>query len=179
MNFAMSNWMTADDPHEFKQALSCYATGITIVTGVTQEGARFGLTASSFQTVSLSPPLVLYSVRRGAASINLVKASKHFCVNVLRHDHAELARRFAAPIPDRFAGVDWRNSERGNPMLPDSIATFDCRLWATYDGGDHEIIIGEVQAIRRTAEGDPLVCFRGEFRPIGSSINSSIQKVNA
>lgn len=179
MNFAMTNWMTADDPQEFKQALSCYATGITIVTGVTQEGVRFGLTASSFQTVSLTPPLVLYSVRRGAASINLVKQSGRFCVNVLRHDHAELARRFAAPIPDRFAGCDWHSSARGNPILPDAIATFDCQLWTTYDGGDHEIIIGEVQAIRRTADGEPLVCFRGEFRPIGSSINPNTEKVKA
>lgn len=110
---------------------------------------------------------MLYSVRRGAASINLVKASGRFCVNVLAHEHVELALRFAAPIPDRFAGCDWHTSERGNPILPDALATFDCRLWKTYDGGDHEIIIGEVAAIRRSAEGKPLVSFHGEFHPIG------------
>lgn len=168
MNFAMSNWMTADDPQEFKQALGCFATGITIITGVTVEGVRFGLTASSFQTVSLAPPLVLYSVRRGAASIKLVKDSGRFCVNVLRHEHADLALRFASPIADRFEGREWHTSERGSPILPDAIASFDCNVWRMYDGGDHEIIIGEVAAIRRSHEGDPLLSFRGQLRPIST-----------
>lgn len=163
---AANDWTTPGDPVDFRQALGCFPTGITIITGLTDNGIRFGLTASSFQSVSLAPPLILYSVRRGAASIDLVKSSGTFCVNVLRDDHAELAKRFAAPVPDRFRGVEWKSGSLGCPVLPDAIANFECRLWATYDGGDHEIVIGEVVALKRAPDGNPLVYFRGEFHPI-------------
>jgi flavin reductase (DIM6/NTAB) family NADH-FMN oxidoreductase RutF len=176
MNDAM-HWVTPEDPMELRRTLGCFATGITIVTGTTSEGVRFGLTASSFQALSLAPPLVLYSVRKSAASVGLVKSSGRFCVNVLRHEHADLAKRFAAPIPDRFADREWHTSELGNPMLPDAMASFDCHLWTTYDGGDHEIIVGEVAAIRRAGKDDPLLCFQGEFHPIGSSRNTVCEKV--
>ncbi|WP_045835496.1 flavin reductase family protein [Hyphomicrobium sp. 99] len=160
------DWISPDDPLDLRKALACFATGITIITGTTEEGARFGLTASSFQPVSLTPPLVLYSVRKGAASVDLVKGSGSFCVNVLRHEHVELAKRFAAPIADRFEGLEWYRGSLGCPVLPDAIATFECRLWTTYDGGDHEIVVGEVAKMRRAPEGNPLVFFRGEFHPI-------------
>lgn len=172
-------WTAPGDPTEFKRTLGCFPTGITIVTGTTLEGVRFGLTASSFQAVSLDPPLVLYSVRKGAASVRLVKESRRFCVNVLRHEHADLAKRFGAPIPDRFAGNEWHESGLGNPVLPDAIASFDCSLWASYDGGDHEIIVGEVTSIQRAGKTDPLVCFQGQFHPIGNPLNTECSKVPA
>jgi flavin reductase (DIM6/NTAB) family NADH-FMN oxidoreductase RutF len=174
---ATASWTPPADPAEFKRTLGCFPTGITIVTGITIEGVKFGLTASSFQAVSLTPPLVLYSVRKGAASIGLVKASGRFCVNVLRHEHAELAKRFGAPISDRFAGRDWHESGLGNPVLPDAIASFDCNLWASYDGGDHEIIVGEVTSIQRAGNADPLVCFQGQFYPIGRPLSTECEKV--
>lgn len=160
------DWISPDDPLDLRNALSCFATGITIITGTTEEGTRFGLTASSFQPVSLTPPLVLYSVRKGAASVDLVKGSGSFCVNVLRHEHAELAKRFAAPIADRFEGLEWVRGSLGCPVLPDAIAAFECSLWANYDGGDHEILVGKVVKMRRAPKGNPLVYFRGEFHPI-------------
>jgi flavin reductase (DIM6/NTAB) family NADH-FMN oxidoreductase RutF len=160
-------WIAADDPAAYRQGLSCFATGITVVTGETPDGLLFGLTASSFQSVSLEPPLVLYSVRRGAASIALVKRSGRFAVNVLAEDQGELAQRFASPVPDRFAGVDWYLGPYGSPVIGGSLATFECRHWATYDGGDHVIIVGEVEGYRREPSGTPLLFFRGQFRPIG------------
>jgi flavin reductase (DIM6/NTAB) family NADH-FMN oxidoreductase RutF len=162
-----SDWITSNDPVSLRHALASFPTGITIVTGVTPAGIRFGLTASSFQSVSLSPPLILYSIRKGAASIELIKTSQRFCVNVLRESHAHLATRFAAPLEDRFAGLDWHESTLGLPVLPDAIVNFECRLWAMYDGGDHEIVVGQVSALRHVHEADPLVRFRGEFRAIG------------
>jgi flavin reductase (DIM6/NTAB) family NADH-FMN oxidoreductase RutF len=170
---AVQDWVTPEDPVDLRQALGCFATGITIITGVTAGGARFGLTASSFQPVSLKPPLVLYSIRKGAASIGLVKSSGYFCVNVLRHEHAELAKRFAAPVADRFEGLEWYSGCLGCPVLPDAIASFECRLWTTYDGGDHEIVVGEVAKLRRARDGNPLVYFRGEFHPIVSGSSRS------
>lgn len=158
-----TGWLTPEDPATLRAALGSFATGITVITGETAEGRRFGLTASSFQAVSLDPPLVLYSIRKGAASVELVKASRRFCVNVLRGDHEEVARRFAAPLDDRFAGRDWHRGGLGCPVLPDAIATFECGLWATYDGGDHEIVVGEVKALRHGGAGDPLIFFRGRF----------------
>ncbi|MFT3733282.1 MAG: flavin reductase family protein [Hyphomicrobium sp.] len=163
-----TDWITPEDPIDFRQALGCFATGITIITGVTQDGQRFGLTASSFQSVSLTPPLILYNVRKGAASIDLVKSTGTFCVNVLRHEHADLAKRFAAPVEDRFHGVEWSSGRLGCPVLPDAIASFECRLWATHECGDHEIVVGEVTALKRTTEGNPLIYYRGQFHPIFS-----------
>lgn len=156
-----------EDPLAFRKALGNFATGLTIVTGQTANGERFGLTASSFQSVSMSPPLILYSIRKGAASIPLLEAAGSFCVNVLREDHAEIAKRFASPVDDRFEGIEWERGELGGWVLPDAIAVFECRLWSTYDGGDHLIVVGQVEGMHRAPEGNPLLYFRGEFRPIG------------
>lgn len=171
-----SEWITSNDPVSLRHALASFPTGITIVTGVTTAGVRFGLTASSFQSVSMSPPLILYSIRKGAASVELIKASRRFCVNVLRESHVHLATRFASPLADRFAGLEWQSSELGLPVLPDAIVNFECRLWAMYDGGDHEIVVGQVSALRHVQEADPLVRFRGEFRPIGPASQVSHQR---
>lgn len=160
-------YVKPENPQAFRSALGNFATGLTIVTGETANGERFGLTASSFQSVSLSPPLVLYSIRKGAASIPLVEAAGRFCVNVLGETHEHLAKRFASSVGDRFEGLEWERAERGGWVLPDAIAVFECRLWSTYDGGDHLIIIGEVENMYRAPDGNPLLFFRGEFRPIG------------
>lgn len=159
----------AGDPKAFREVLGHFCTGLTIVTGQSAEGNRFGLTASSFQSLSLDPPLVLYSVRREAASVGQVKAAGGFCVNVLREGQAPLARRFGSPVEDRFAGQDWLQTPNGGWALPDALAVLECRLWSTYDGGDHEIIIGEVMHMHR-AEGNPLLYFRGQFLHIGPAL---------
>lgn len=165
------DFRSAGDPKAFREVLGHFCTGLTIVTGQLPDGNRFGLTASSFQALSLDPPLVLYSVRREAASIAMVQAAGGFCVNILRDGHAPLARRFGSAVEDRFAGHEWHRSPGGSWFLHDAIAIMECRLWKTYDGGDHQIIIGEVVRTRLAA-GDPLLFFRGEFRPIGSAVSN-------
>jgi 3-hydroxy-9,10-secoandrosta-1,3,5(10)-triene-9,17-dione monooxygenase reductase component len=154
------------DPRAFRDVLGHFCTGLTVITGQLPDGSRFGLTASSFQALSLEPPLVLYSVRREAASVAMVKAAGGFCVNVLGDTHSDIARRFGSAVEDRFAGMEWHRSPSGSWIVPDAIAVLECRLWKTYEGGDHIIIIGEVTHERR-AVGNPLLFFRGEFRPIG------------
>lgn len=165
------NFIRPEDPLAFRQALGSFATGLTIVTGQRAEGERFGLTASSFQSVSLSPPLVLYSIRKNAASIPLLLQAGSFCVNVLGEGHGDLARRFASPVADRFDGIDWERGALGGWVLPDAIAVFECRLWSTYDGGDHLIVVGEVEDMYRAPQGNPLLFFQGEFRPIGPALS--------
>ncbi len=167
MMMAVQDWVTPDDPVDLRQALGCFATGITIITGKPRlRGTRFGLTASSFQPVSLTPPLVLYSIRKGAASIGLVKDSGSFCVNVLRHDHAELAKRFAAPVADRFEGP--RMVQRMPRLSGAAGCDRELRVPSMGDirrrrSRDRR---WEVAKLRRARDGNPLVYFRGEFHPI-------------
>ncbi len=151
------------DAATLKRAFGSFATGITIVTGMRPDGQPFGLTASSFQAVSLAPPLVLYNVQRGAASLDFLAARQMFCANVLRHDQAWMARQFAERRPDRFSGVDWTPGLGGCPLIDGALASFECRLWTTYDGGDHVIVIGNVVRQSHAEEGEPLVYFRGGF----------------
>lgn len=151
------------DVTTLKRAFGSFATGITIVTGLRPDGAPFGLTASSFQAVSLAPPLVLYNVQRGAASLEFLAQRRAFCANVLRHDQAWMARQFAERRPDRFSGVDWKPGHCGCPLIDGALARFECRLWNTYDGGDHVIVIGNVVRQSHAEEGEPLVYFRGAF----------------
>lgn len=151
------------DVATLKRAFGSFATGITIVTGLRPDGKPFGLTASSFQAVSLTPPLVLYNVQRGAASLDFLAERQMFCANVLRHDQAWMARQFAERRPDRFNGVDWTPGQEGCPVIDGALASFECRLWNTYDGGDHVIVIGNVVRQSHAEEGEPLVYFRGSF----------------
>lgn len=151
------------DAAMLKRAFGSFATGITIIAGLRPDGEPFGLTASSFQAVSLNPPLVLYNVQRGAASLDFLAQSGAFCANVLRHDQAWMARQFAERRPDRFANVGWVPGFGGCPLIEGALASFECRLWNTYDGGDHVIVIGSVVRHDTAEDGEPLVYFRGGF----------------
>ncbi|MBL8709225.1 MAG: flavin reductase family protein [Rhodospirillaceae bacterium] len=151
------------DPITLRRALGSFATGIAVVTGRRPDGEPFGLTASSFQSLSLDPPLVLYNAQKGAASLAFLAERPAFCVNILRRDQAWMARQFAEHRPDRFAGVAWEAGWSDCPVVEGALATFECRLWANYDGGDHVIVIGEVMRQRFVEVGDPLLYFRGSF----------------
>ena len=134
------------DPNDFKQAMGQLASGVTVVT--TKHGdTPIGITASSFTSLSLDPPLVLVSLSKKLFTHNVIAESGFFSVNVLGAHQLELGMRFAGMIPeikDRFAGLDTKTAATGSPILPDSLAWVDCTVWATYDGGDHTIFVGEV-----------------------------------
>lgn len=151
-----------------RRSFGGFATGITVVTGVRGDGRPFGLTASSFQCVSLAPPLVLFSVRRGAASLRFLDQHPHFCVNVLTEDQAWLARQFAAPVEDRFQGASWQEGLQGCPLLAHALASFECDVHGTFEGGDHRVVLGQVRRHQVRDDGEPLLYFRGAFRNLGS-----------
>ena len=151
------------DTRTLRRALGSFATGITVVTGRRPDGEPYGLTASSFQSLSLDPPLILYSSQRGAASLDSLAARPAFCANVLRHDQAWMALQFAERRPDRFKDVEWEAGLFDCPVIDGVLASFECRLWGTYDGGDHVIVIGEVLRQRHAEHGNPLLYFRGGF----------------
>lgn len=151
------------DTKEFRFALGNFPTGVTVITSVTGDGELLGATANSFSSVSLDPPLVLFSLDRGAYSLGAYLSAGVFAVNILSADQQELSNRFAKALGEKWTGVDYETWETGSPILPGTLASFDCRVWNTYDGGDHIIFVGEVLRMSRDAEAAPLVFFRGQY----------------
>lgn len=129
---------------EFRDALGSFATGVTIATTLAADGAPVGVTASSFNSVSLDPPLVLWSLAKNSLSREAFSRSGHFAVHVLAASQRELSDRFARSGADKFDGVDWLRGALGAPVFPEFAARFECRTRHEYEGGDHIILVGEV-----------------------------------
>ena len=127
----------------FRQALGQFPTGVSIVTTDQRERSA-AMTVSSFNSVSLDPPLILWSVKLDSPSFPVFRDAAHFCVNILAEDQHDLAHHFARPQRDKFAGVAYQSHASGCPVLANCAAHFLCRMWGQYDGGDHMIIVGEV-----------------------------------
>ena len=151
------------DTRAFRDALGCFGTGVTVVTTIGRGDEPVGVTASSFNAVSLDPPLVLFSLDRGANSLAAFLAGTHFAVNVLGEGQAHLSRRFAMAASDKWNGIAYETWETGCPILADALANFECRVRHAYDGGDHVIFVGEVTRMRSDPDGRPLLFFRGRY----------------
>lgn len=147
---------------ELREVLGCFATGVAVVTTRGEGGAPVGLTINSFNSVSLDPPLVLWSLALAAPSLDAFRAHPGFAVNILSEDQAALARKFARPAPDKFAGIDWEPGYADVPLIAGAAARLECRTWRRYEGGDHEIIVGEVIAVAAVDKA-PLIFHRGRF----------------
>ncbi|WP_443635404.1 flavin reductase [Candidatus Njordibacter sp. Uisw_058] len=147
---------------EFRDALSSFATGVTVVTCLDANGEPVGATASSFNSVSMDPPLILWSITKTAYSADAFINAKHFVVNVLSAEQMATSNQFARSGTDKFADVEVEQGIGGVPTLPGAITFFECEAWATYDGGDHEIIVGRVKGLRSMA-GSGLVFYRGAY----------------
>lgn len=154
--------MDAPTSAALRAALGRFATGVTIVTTRAPDGAPVGLTVNSFNSVSLQPPLVLWSLARASRARVVFEAGSHWAVHVLRADQRALAQRFARRDADRWAGVAWTEGAGGVPLLPQALAWFECRAVQILPGGDHLILLGEVLRCR-SAEGEPLLYHRGAF----------------
>lgn len=145
--------------NQFKQAMSQFASGVTIVTAVYQ-GKPIGITASSFSSLSMDPPLILVSLSKHLFTHKVIADSGRFAVNILAHDHRERGMVFAGMRPeieDRFEDVKTDTAVTGCPIFPDALAWVDCTVWEMYDGGDHTIFVGEVQDVFAAGEGNPLL----------------------
>ena len=148
---------------EFRAALGMFATGVTIVTARAADGMIIGLTANSFNSVSLAPPLVLWSLSRAAASMAVFSAGSHYAINVLAADQMELAERFAKRGADRWAGVTFDTGAGGAPLLHGAAATFECFNRSRYEEGDHVIFVGEVERCTHRAGAMPLLFHGGRY----------------
>ena len=147
---------------EFRSAMSRFASGVTVVTAKTESNQPSGLTVSSFASLSLEPPLVLICIDKRASIHDLLVEGRYFAVNVLAEDQEILSRRFASREADRFSGTGYTEGVTGVPLLNDVLVAVECRIVQTYPGGDHTIIVGEVERAT-VSDSKPLAYFRGGY----------------
>lgn len=150
---------------EFRNALSRFASGITVVSTKDAAGALHGITVSAFCSVSLDPPLVLICIEKTTASYYAFEESRVFVVNILDESQSPLSERFAAPFTNKFKDIEFQPGIDDVPVMRDALASLECRLKFAYDGGDHSIFVGEVEKVTIRG-GDPLIHFEGEYRTI-------------
>src|SRR4051794_24110617 len=153
------------DPRDFRNALGSYATGVTIITAAAADGKPYGLTCNSFASVSLNPPLVLWSLGIFSQGMSIFQNASHFAVNVLGASQQALASKFAKSSEDKFAGVEWKPGLGNAPLLADSVASFQCRAANRYYGGDHVIFLGAVEAYSHNRR-EALLFSPGGFRRV-------------
>jgi flavin reductase (DIM6/NTAB) family NADH-FMN oxidoreductase RutF len=157
--------MTLDEPEKIRKAFSCFATGVAVATTVGRNGEPIGITISSFNTVSLEPPLVLWSLGIDSISYDAFASAGHFAVNVLAGHQADLSARFASRGRDKFAGLECSAGVSGVPLLPEFAACFECATEYRYPGGDHLILVGRVLNFEDRGL-EPLIFHRSEFRRV-------------
>ena len=148
---------------DFRAALAMFATGVTIVTARTPAGDLVGLTANSFNSVSMQPPLVLWSLSRTATSLEAFSTGSHYAVHILAASQKALAQQFASKSADRWQGVDYALSSSGVPLLSGCVARFECFNRSRYEEGDHVIFVGEVEHCAAQPSDAPLLFHGGKF----------------
>ena len=153
------------DAREFRNAMGCFATGVTVVTAKAQDGEKVGCTANSFSSVSLDPPLVLWAIAKNANSYDAFMAAKHFAIHVLHAGQEHVSRLFATKDADKFAQVPWTEGQDGTPLLEDYSVRFECTTEHLYEGGDHIIVVGRVHAMDNP-DAEPLGFYQGKYARI-------------
>jgi 3-hydroxy-9,10-secoandrosta-1,3,5(10)-triene-9,17-dione monooxygenase reductase component len=150
------------NPAMLRQAFGSFATGVTIVTTRDADGHPVGLTANSFSAVSLNPALVLWCISLTTPSFAAFRDCSHYAINVLSADQEDISNRFANPSPNKFAGLDWSMGASGVPLLAGCIANFECSNANQYPGGDHLILVGQVESYRVNMDA-PLLFFGSKY----------------
>lgn len=157
-----------DDPEsaararQFRDVLGLFASGVTVVTSVS-DGAPVGMTCQSFSSLSLEPPLVLFSASHSSTSWPRIQLAGTFAINMLADDQQQLCRLFATTGADKFAGVEWTVGVAGAPLLPGCLAHIECRLDSVTAAGDHDIVIGSPLAMDEDPSRNPLLFFRSGY----------------
>ena len=152
------------DQHEFRNALGCFASGVTVVTTLDEDGGPVGLTINSFSSLSLDPPLVLFCLDRKVTSFDAFQNNRHFAVNVLAEGQEELSRRFAQVGSDKWVGIEFSAWDSGCPIFEDCLANIECDVDTIFEGGDHVVITGTVKQFCYDEDGArPLLFYRGSY----------------
>jgi flavin reductase (DIM6/NTAB) family NADH-FMN oxidoreductase RutF len=165
----MSLSSTAIEPARFREALSHYASGITVITSHL-DGEPIGFTCQSFYSVSMNPPLVSFSVMATSASYPRIRQAGRFAVNILADQQIGISNQFARRGADKWQGIEWQASPQGNPIIAGSLHWLDCELYAEHAAGDHLIVIGKVKALglHDADAAEPLLYFKGQYRNIAA-----------
>jgi 3-hydroxy-9,10-secoandrosta-1,3,5(10)-triene-9,17-dione monooxygenase reductase component len=153
------------DAASFRQVLGHFLTGVTIIAAVDPDNAQpIGLAASSFTSLSMDPPLVLFCAAKSSSSWPRIEAAGAYCVNVLGHDQERISRQFSTRGVDKYADISWHAGASGSPVFDDALAWIDCRIEAVHDGGDHVIVVGAVLELGSNDHHDgPLAYYRGGY----------------
>lgn len=156
---------------ELRDVLGLFPTGIVIVTTTDEGGEPLGMTINSFSSVSLSPPLILFSIGRNAYSFETWRQAKHYSVNILAEDQTDLSSRFARALADKWSGVAVEEGATGVPLISNALARLECERYACYEGGDHEIFVGRVVGIDEVQQARrPAVFFQGKYRRLDPEV---------
>lgn len=151
------------DARDFRNAMGCFATGVTVVTSHSRDGEPLGVTVNSFSSVSLDPPLILFCLANVGGHCQEFRASGRFAVNILTPEQRSLSERFSTPRENRFENIDYELGENGSPIFPDSLAIFECASHAVHEGGDHTIFVCRVSAVRMNDTKRALLFHKGRY----------------
>ncbi len=154
------------DPREFRNALGCFATGVCVITADPEGYTPFGMTVNSFASVSLDPPLVLWSLQNDSEMYEAWEKTQRFAINILRADQQDMSNQYAKKGDHALSDEHVGAGETGVPILPDTLVTFECEMEATHPGGDHVIIVGRVLAMDSRENGQPLLFCNGGYREL-------------
>ena len=154
------------DGRELRNALGRFATGVSIVTTVTEEGQAVGMTANSFSSVSLDPPLVLWSLQTNSDHYDIFSRPRYFAINILASEQQEHSNQYAKKGQHALDAAHHYQGEHGSPLIHNALVSFECELETTHEGGDHLIIIGRVRAMHERSDGAPLVFYTGGYREL-------------
>ncbi|RST50346.1 flavin reductase [Variovorax sp. MHTC-1] len=165
----------AIEPTLFRQLLGCFPTGVAIITTRTADGQPAGLTCNSFSSVSLEPPLVLFSLRKASSLLGAFAEADAFAINILSERQDALSSRFASSkIADKFEGVAWRSGPLGMPVIEDCLASFECSVHARHEAGDHDVFIGEVKHMSGGPADQALVFYKGAYMMLAESLRTLV-----
>ncbi|NLD67192.1 MAG: flavin reductase family protein [Limnobacter sp.] len=155
------------DQSVLRQTFGVFPTGVTVMTTTGTAGAPVGLTVNSFNSVSLDPPLIVWSLSRRSGSLRAFQAAEHFAVNILAADQSPVSRRFASRVPDKFRGIPFQPGEHGSPLLDGCAAWIECMTWSMQPTGDHVLFIGRVESVRLGGR-PPLLFVGGQYHDVGA-----------
>jgi 3-hydroxy-9,10-secoandrosta-1,3,5(10)-triene-9,17-dione monooxygenase reductase component len=156
------NTVADESARRFRDVLGRFCTGVTVVTSMS-DGQPVGMTCQSFTSVSLDPPLVLFCPAKTSRAWPLIQRAGFFCVNLLSHDQLELSNGFASKGSDKFAGVTWRPSDTGAPLLEGVLGWVDCTVYAVHEAGDHYVVVGRVIDLGVEEAPHPLLFYKGQY----------------
>jgi flavin reductase (DIM6/NTAB) family NADH-FMN oxidoreductase RutF len=155
------------DSRELRNALGRFATGVCLITAVNEKQEALAMTANSFSSVSLDPPLVLWSLQNNSDVYDVFASPRYFAINILSLEQLDHSNRYAKKGDHLLAPEHYQDGKYGAPIIRDALVSFECELDATHEGGDHLIIVGRVRDLQQRPDGEPLVFFSGGYRELG------------